>query len=68
MVILLIYYLSKPEDIIRQKPQLQPKPQSLPPVREVQVFLNDITPHVIQVRTKKDLEEEMYGIQTKENL
>ena len=59
VVILLIYYLSKPEDILRQKPQLQPKPRSLPPVREVQVFLDDITPQVIQVRTKKDLEDEI---------
>ena len=59
VVILLIYYLSKPRDILRQKPQLQPKPQSLPPVREVQVFLDDITPQVIQVRTKKDLEDEI---------
>ena len=58
VVILLIYYLSKPRDILRQKPQLQPKPQSLPPVREVQVFLDD-TPQVIQVRTKKDLEDEI---------
>lgn len=59
VVILLIYYLSKPRDIPRQKTQLQPKPQSLPPVREVQVFLDDDTPQVIQVRTKKDLEDEI---------
>uniref|UniRef100_A0AAU7YNJ6 Uncharacterized protein n=1 Tax=Micromonas commoda virus TaxID=3057169 RepID=A0AAU7YNJ6_9PHYC len=59
VVILLIYYLSKPRDVLRQKPQLQPKPRSLPPVREVQVFLDDITPQVIQVRTKKDLEDEI---------
>ena len=58
VVILLIYYLSKPRDI-RQKPHLQPKPQSLPPVREVQVFLDDTTPQTVQVRTKKDLEDEI---------
>ena len=58
VVILLIYYLSKPRDI-PQKPRSQPKPRSLPPVREVQVFLDDTTPHTVQVRTKKDLEDEI---------
>ena len=39
VVILLIYYLSKPRDIPRQKTQLQPKPQSLPPVGRCRYFL-----------------------------
>ena len=59
VVILLIYYLSNPRDILRQKPQLQPKPQSLPPVQEVQVILDSGIPETIQVRTKKDLEDEI---------
>ena len=58
VVILLIYYLFKSRDI-PQKPQSQPKPRSLPPVREVQVFLDDTTPQTVQVRTKKDLEDEI---------
>ena len=58
VVILLIYYLSKPRDI-PQKPQPQPKLRGLPPVREVQVFLDDTTPQMVQVRTRKDLEDEI---------
>ena len=58
VVIILTYYLLRPRDI-PQKPQPQPKLRGLPPVREVQVFLDDTTPQVVQVRTKKDLEDEI---------
>jgi copper chaperone CopZ len=58
VVIFLLYYLSKSEDISQQTPS-QPNLPSLPPIREVEVFLDDTIAKTIQVRTKKDLEDEI---------
>ena len=56
LLITMVYYLSRSVNIY-QKVQLQPP--SLPPIREVQVLLGDNIPKMIQVRTKKDLEDEI---------
>ena len=56
LLITMVYYLSRSVNIYQK---VQPQPPSLPPIREVQVLLGDNIPKMIQVRTKKDLEDEI---------
>ena len=56
LLITMVYYLPRSVNIYQK---VQPQPPSLPPIREVQVLLGDNIPKMIQVRTKKDLEDEI---------
>ena len=56
LLITMVYYLSRSVNIYQK---VQSQPPSLPPIREVQVLLGDNIPKMIQVRTKKDLEDEI---------